>query len=345
MTGRQDRQGVARVMARTAKFLVALAVRNEGAFLVEWVTWYRMLGFDVLVATNDCTDHSPALLNLMHDAGWLTHITHSPEPGTPPKRSAHAAFRNHPLTARTDWLLICDVDEFLVLHDGDGTIGGFVGDGAPEGFRGVGFHWKVFGAGDQRAWRDALQHRIFTRCAETHHKANTSFKSLIWKPLDFRRYGAHSPQGFAGQWGTGNNHWIDSEGKRLGRYDPNGAAQRATHPDRVTHRAAQMNHYMIRSLESFALKRGIPSPAALRDRYTDEFLDNYNRAEATDTSALRYADRFDPLHAALMALPGLARLHHLCCADYVIRLAGAAGADPARDPRYVRHMDLAASAK
>ncbi len=328
-------------MVDDARFLVALAVRNEGAFLLEWVTWYRMLGFDVLVATNDCTDHSPQLLNLLHDAGWLTHITHSPAPGTPPKRSAHAAFRAHPMTARCDWLLICDVDEFLVLHDGDGTIGGFIGTAPPHGFRGVAFHWKVFGTGGETRWRDGLQHRIFTRCAETHHKANTSFKSLIHAPLDFRRYGAHSPQGFDGQWGIGDNHWIDSEGRRLGRYDPNGAAQRATHPERVTHRAAQMNHYMIRSPESFALKRGIPSPAAMRDRYTDEFYDNYNRNEDIDASALRYAPRFDPLHAEAMALPGAARLHHLCCADYAARLAEAAGLPPEKDPRWQTHMDEA----
>ncbi|MDF0602985.1 glycosyltransferase family 2 protein [Psychromarinibacter sp. C21-152] len=322
-------------------YLVAAAMRNEGAFLVEWVTWYRMLGFDLLVVTNDCTDHSPALLNLLHDAGWLTHTTHSPDPGTPPKRSAHRTIRAHPATARTEWLMICDVDEFLVLHDGDGTIAGFVGDTAPGRFRGIAFHWKVFGSGGETRWHDALQHRTFTRCADTHDRANASFKTLIRHPLDFDRFGAHSPMGFAGDWGTGENVLVDSEGRTLGRYHPNGAAQRATHPDRVTHRAAQMNHYMIRSPESFALKRGIPSPSAGRDRYTDDFLARYDRNETEDQSALRHADRFDALHAEAMTLPGLARLHHLCCADYVTRLAEAAGQDPRSDPRYTRHMDRA----
>ena len=42
-------------------FLVGTA-KNEGPFLLEWVCWQRMLGFtDIVIVTNDCTDHSPAL--------------------------------------------------------------------------------------------------------------------------------------------------------------------------------------------------------------------------------------------------------------------------------------------
>ncbi len=327
-------------MAQTPRFLAALAVRNEGAFLIEWVAWYRMLGFDILVATNDCTDRSPDMLNLLHDVGWLTHITHAPAPGTPPKRSAHAAIQAHPLTAATEWMLICDVDEFLVLHDGDGTIAGFVGVPEPR-VHGIGFHWKVFGTGDESAWRDTLQHRAFTRAAPTLHPANTSFKSLMRWPTRFKRFGAHSPHGYKGDWG--NSRWIDSEGRKLGRYNPNGSSQRATSPDRVTHQAAQMNHYVLRTPESFALKKGIPSPSAGRDRYTDAFYEKFNRNEETDTAALAFADRFDPIHAAAWAIPGLPRLHHLCCAHYVTRLCTAAGTDPAQDPRHIYHMDMAAS--
>ena len=332
-------------MTQNSEFLVAAGMRNEGAFLVEWVTWYRMLGFDVLVATNDCTDHSPQLLNLLHDAGWLSHTTHSPDPGTPPKRTAHRAIRNHPLTAAHEWLLLCDVDELLVFHIGDGTVGGYLGDTSDNRFHGIGFHWKCFGTSGHETWKDALQHRTFTRAAETQHKANTSFKSLIRRPLEFAVFGAHSPQRYVGPgtWGEAGNVWLDGEGRKLGRYNPDGAAQRATAPDRVTHLGAQMNHYITRTPESYALKLGVPSASAGRDRYTDEFWDNYNRNEVQDLSALSYSDRFDPLYAQAMAIPGVARLHHLCCADYVVRLAEAAGADPAKDPRFERHMDLAAS--
>lgn len=326
-------------MAEVPRFLVSLAVRNEGAFLIEWVAWYRMLGFEILVATNDCTDASPAMLNLLHDAGWLTHITHSPDPGIPPKRSAHATIRAHPLTAAAEWMLICDVDEFLVLHQGDGTIADFVGQRDPA-IHGIGFHWKVFGTGGETRWHDVLQHRTFVRAAPMLHPANTSFKSLIRWPTRFKRYGAHSPQGYIGEFG--DHYWIDSRGRKLGRYHPVGAAQRATAPDRVTHQAAQMNHYALRTPESFALKKGIPSPSAGKDRYTDDFYTKFDRNEETDLSVAAYADRFDRIHSEAFALPGLARFHHASCAHYVARLCAAAGADPERDARYVHHRNLAA---
>jgi hypothetical protein len=60
-----------------------------------------------------------------------------------------------------------------------------------------------------------------------------------------------------------------------------------------------------------------------------------------DRSALRHASEFNALHAAAMALPGIHRLHHLCCADYVRRLASKAGRDAASDPRLAHHLALA----
>ena len=48
---------------------VIASMRNEGAFLLEWVVWYRLIGFsDILVVTNDCTDASPALLGAVQAA-------------------------------------------------------------------------------------------------------------------------------------------------------------------------------------------------------------------------------------------------------------------------------------
>lgn len=330
-------------MTQNSGYTVAAAMRDEGAFLLEWVCWYRMLGFDrILVATNDCSDASPQMLDLLAEAGWLAHVRHSPDTDTPPKKSAHRAIRAHPMVAQTEWLLICDVDELLVLHEGDGTIQGFLGDD-PKGFRGIAFHWKVFGCAGETAWHDTLVHRHFTRCAPEHHKANASFKSMFRNPLAFKRFNAHSPGGFRGTWGVGDNILIDSAGRQLGYYNPNGRAQMATAPNRVTHMAAQMNHYVIRCPESFGLKAGKPSPSAGVNRYTTEFLETYDRNEETDQSALAYADRFNVIYDQVMALPGLARLHHLSCANYVSRLVALAGAEPGQDARYIRHMDLAAS--
>ena len=64
------------------RITVVASMRNEGAFIVEWLAWYKMLGFtDVVVVTNACTDRSPQLLDALEAAGRLYHIRHEVPPG------------------------------------------------------------------------------------------------------------------------------------------------------------------------------------------------------------------------------------------------------------------------
>lgn len=325
------------------RYMVAAAIKDEGPFLVEWVCWYRMLGFDqILICSNDCTDRSVPLLEALQKAGWLCHAPHQPVPGKPAKRSAHRTIRAHPLTAKTAWLMICDIDEFLVIHKGDGLISDLVGNGPPTCL-GMGIHWRCFGTSGHETWQDGLVHRMFTQAAAHEHMANTSFKSIFRNPTAFTRFGAHSPRNYAGVFGTRPDVWIDSSGERLWRFHPNENPQRATAPGRVRHADAQLNHYMVRARESFELKRGTLSASANADRYTDAFFERYNRNEQPDSSAQRYTTEFDVTYRAAMALPDVRRLHHLCCADYVARLAADRGVDPEGDPRYHYHLKASTS--
>jgi hypothetical protein len=58
---------------QSLRVTVVASMRNEGPFIVEWVTWYRMLGFtNIVVVTNNCTDHSPELLDAL-GGGALDH--------------------------------------------------------------------------------------------------------------------------------------------------------------------------------------------------------------------------------------------------------------------------------
>lgn len=324
----------------TEKFLVFGAMRNEGAFIVEWVAWYRMLGFEVLVGINDCTDRSPALLHRLEEEGWLTLFRHRPPAGMPPKTSAHRAMRRQPAVAGCDWLLICDVDEFLVLHEGDGTIGSYL-DTIGREHLGVAFHWQSFGNGGHRTYEDGLVHRQFTRVGPRIRPQNAWIKTMIHKPLRFARYSDHSPWQYEGRWGDLPDNIVDGEGRPIARFLTEAHPIRMTLPEEITHRAAQMNHYVIRSDESFDLKRGIPSASALKDRYTQQFYRLRNRNEFEDRSALDCRERFDRVHAAAMALPGVRRLHHLCCADYVVRLCARAGRAAEDDARWRHHMQQA----
>lgn len=318
------------------RFLVLSTMRDEGPFIVEWMAWYRALGFTALVAINDCTDHSPALLDAFAGAGWGAVLRHDPAAsGLLPKRSAFRAARRHPLLRQADWMLTVDADEFLVLHQGGGTVAGFL-DAMGRDVLGYAVHWRIFGSGGRRAWEDGLVHETYLRASRPDHGPSRFLKSLIREPRHWGRLSDHAPC----DW-TGGGPWdesrdlVDTErrpllpiGERPIRWTPH---------ERVTHRNAQVNHYAVRSAESFGLKRGTPAPASGRDRWNDAYWARMDRNDQPDRSALAHRQAFATAHAEALAIPGVRALHHLCCADYAARLAARAGLRPEDDPRWRAH--------
>jgi hypothetical protein len=102
----------------------------------------------------------------------------------------------------------------------------------------------------------------------------------------------------------------------------------------ATHARAQMNHYMLRSAETFSLKAGTRAPVSLTDRYTDAYRARADKGTKPDMSAFHYADDFTELHAKAMALPDVARLHLLCCADHLRLIAEKHGRQVEEDARW-----------
>lgn len=322
------------------KFVVATAMRNEGPFIVEWVVWYRMLGFEVIVATNDCTDRSPQLLEALADAGWVRHISHSPPIGTPPQKAAHKLLSQHRMVRDADWVLTCDVDEFLVLHATD-TILEFVGTG-PWDYLGVAFNWKTFGSGGWKRYQPGLVHEQFRRAGITRLPVNRPFKSMFRQPKMFNRIGAHTPHGFKGDWTDDENAWLNSDGREIPQFrNPDNHPVRMVEPEQITHETAQMNHYVLRSVEHYEAKKGTPSAAALADRYDDDFFERRDRNGMLDITATRFTPIFRPLWETAMAAPGVERLHHLCCADYIERLCKHHGTEHRTDTRWIDAMTSA----
>ena len=57
------------------RFLAITTVKNEAAFVLEWLAHHRAVGFtDFLVFSNDCTDGTDALLDRLAELGHLTHV-------------------------------------------------------------------------------------------------------------------------------------------------------------------------------------------------------------------------------------------------------------------------------
>lgn len=325
--------------------LALTAMRNEGPFILEWIAWHKMLGFEeILILHNNCTDHSPQMLRQLQRLGEITMKRHRPGPGVPPQVSAYKVGFNHPLVKACDWVYICDTDEFLAIHKGDGLISDLLPEGEPD-FAGMAVHWLIYGDSDTQNWDDAPVHRQFLWAAQEKTQQNACFKCLVYKPRRFLKFGAHIPHGWRGDgaWNQGANRWVLSDGTPLSEYDPDKRHLNGTSRDRITHRDAQVNHYILQSREKYRLKKGLTSATDFGERYTDDFRNRFNHNLVKNPLALRYADRFDAEYARLLALPGIGRLHHLCCADFVAALCESQGNDPKTDARFRRHSKRAAS--
>lgn len=320
-------------------------MRNEGPFIVEWVTWYRMLGFtDIVVVTNNCTDRSPELLDALQAAGWLHHIRCDVPEGEPITARKLREAKEHRSVRRAAWVMVCDVDEFLVVHRGAGRIGDLIDLTAAEpAFLGMSINWRVFSTGGVRHFIDAPVHQQFLRACPKEHVLSMGTKAIFRQPKRFKELAEHGPRKFemerhGGTWGEGGLRWVTAGGQDIARWTPEGEYMRNMPRELVSYDVAQMNHYMLRSTESYTLKRATPSPVSLANRYTPRYYSRANEGKEPDHSALRYLEDFALLHAEVMSLPDVARYHFLCCADHLRLIAEKAGKPSEADPRITRFL-------
>ena len=324
-------------------------MRNEGPFIVEWVAWYRMLGFtDVVVVTNNCSDHSPALLDALAQAGWVQHLRHDVPAGQKITRAKLAAAADLKVVRRSNWLMICDVDEFLVIHRGAGKIGDLIDistDVPP--YLGMSLNWRVFGTSGLQAFEDAPVHRQFVYALPQKAMLSRTVKSIFNQIKRFDLLTEHSPCRYdfakSGKvWGDPGMAWVNCCGTHLTAWQPGTRHLHLMERNRVSYKVAQINHYMLRSVESFSLKLGTAAPVALSNRYDPGYFRRADSGDQLDSTAFRYAEEFDAIQAQAMALPGVARLHALCCADHIRAIVEKAGGRVEDDPRYAAFLEQAA---
>jgi len=325
--------------------VVVTAMKDEGPFILEWVAWQKMLGFDqILVMHNDCTDHSPQLLRLLERAGVLVQKRHDIPEGQFPQPSVHIRATRHRLVRKAAWVFVTDVDEFLVVHTGDRSVAALA-ESFADVATGMAINWRVFGSGGEAEWRDTFVHRRFTRNGGPDARQNSCYKTLFRTPASFGRLRAHGPEDWSGSkpWGEGDRVFVLADLSPFPDYHPTPAPLNGTPHERMSNQLAQVNHYAVQTQEQIAFKHGRGNSASNRARYTDDFFRRFDRNEEVDTAALDYGAGFDAAYAALAAIPGVMRLHHLCCADYVAAMCTKRGDDPAADSRYAYHRNKAGS--
>lgn len=256
--------------------LVAI-MKDERPYIVEWVAYHRLIGFDrIVVYSNDCSDGTDELLDSMQTAGI---VTHRPWPSVAGRSAQQSAYADALASCETEWIMALDADEFLNLAAA-GSVSEFLA-GIPDTAAAVAICWRLFGSGGQ-LWRGPQPvTQRFTLAAPADHHLNRHIKTLA-RVTDIEGLGVH---GAALKRGT----YVLADGEPYKLHRGAFAWPR--------YGAAQVNHYVVRSREEFEAKlvRGNanlppehPSKATSRP---DTFFDEHDRNEERDRSIQRWSNR------------------------------------------------------
>jgi len=285
-------------------------VKNEGPFLLEWIAFQRVIGVtDFLFYSNDCTDATDRLLDRLADHGIVTHL---PNPATNRNYQMQALkdAKTQQVVKQADWVWVADVDEFLNIHVGDHRIPALIAAcGNPQA---ISVTFQFFANNGVEAFEDAPVIRQFQHshnpdiwCDQTAIEV----KSLVRADFPLAYYGAHRP--FHDEDKHGAPLWTDGSGRPVPPRFRKRANKRRIRafPARDARAYATLNHYALRSLDSYLVKNDRGDVNREHRAFDDSYWRERNDNGYHDPSILRYAAPLEAEMAALKALPGIADLH------------------------------------
>ena len=290
--------------------LAVLTVRNEAAFLLEWLAHHKAVGFtDFLVFSNDCEDGTAEMLERLDELGHLAHVENDgPYDKGGIQFTALKKADKHRLTKRADWILALDVDEFVNIHTGKGQVADLIA-ALPEADA-ITLTWRLFGNADQVRYQGEMVTDRFTRAAPNvmHWPWRAAmFKTLYRNDGTYRKIGVHRPRSPREDADLEEFRWFDCVGRELsGDFK---TKRIFSNYGQDNFQLAQLNHYPLGAMESFILKadRG-------RAVHSEDLLDldywverNFNTDE--DTSAARYRAARDAILEIFLGDARLKRLH------------------------------------
>ncbi len=289
--------------------LAILCVRNEAAFLLEWLAHHRAVGFDhFLVFSNDCDDGTDNMLDHLASLGGLTHIRNDgPYDQGGIQFTALKKAAKMDLVKDADWILPLDVDEFVNIHAGNGTLNDL--HAALPDATAITLTWRMFGNNDQVRFQDKPVTEVFDRAAPEilfWPWRASMFKTLYLNDGTYKKPGVHRPRD-PDQDKLEAARWYDSHGRTL---DEQFKTRRIfSNYGRPNYGLAQINHYPLGAMESYVLKADRGRAVHSDDLLGLDYWVERNFCSDKDTTIRRYDATRDAELAKLRADATLTALH------------------------------------
>ncbi|MFY0635445.1 MAG: glycosyltransferase family 2 protein [Vannielia sp.] len=292
-------------------------MRNEGPFMLEWLAYHRLIGFnDFIIFTNDCDDGTNLIAERLDDMGLARHL---PNPSILSEGegghhwSAMRYINAMERPKRSDWYASFDVDEFFCIHPGKGRLDDLFA-ALPEA-QVIAACQLNFGTNGHEAYvPDKLVTEQFTA---SMHKDNAAYswdrargiKCLVRNDISLSWIGNHSPKIDKDSEAV----FVNGSGTRLPD-DLLYKGAKSFRSDRLGHDLVQLNHYSLRSRENFLVKteRGDANHPVDPKEFRKSWFRYFRRADDNDieeTSITRHLPDLRDAIAELLKDEELRRLH------------------------------------
>lgn len=263
-----------RAMTQNTTLLVA-TVKNEGPNILEWVAHHRLCGFDrIQIYQNDSFDTTLPILRTLDRLGVIEYHTNRHAKGAFQTRAYKRASRSETY-ANSDWCMVLDGDEFLNVRTDGQDIGAVLqmADRADA----VEVQTRLFGSNGHSDISADLVTERFTMAQAASDLIQASACRVLFRTDCFGRADISGPS--------------DPMRDDLAVI---GASE--------TRALAQVNHYALRDLQSFVIKRA-RGPANGQAPYVDQaYWVQHDRNDVLDRGL---ADRATALWGEMQRLDAL----------------------------------------
>ncbi|CUH43878.1 glycosyltransferase family 2 protein [Ruegeria atlantica] len=293
------------------RYISVTPMKNEGPFVLEWVAHNRAIGIDqMVVMTNDCTDGTDALLQRLDEKGILIHVDNNSRRKTSPQKRAYRTFLKMEVARPQDWVVVIDADEHINVKIGDHTLRA-LSDAIPDA-KTISMTWRLFGNAGVVRYEDRFLSDQFRQAAreQTYRPPQawgfkTMFQREIWDGL-----GVHRPKKPTVET-IEECHWYNGSGQLMPEryYEKSWRSAR----DSVGYEFVQVNHYALKSCESYLVKKMRGRAHHLGESLGLEYWNMMNQNAETNTSIDVVLDRKRGFYYEMLSDPEVARLHHASC--------------------------------
>ena len=179
--------------SRMERATVICSVKDEAPFLMEWIAYHKAIGFDdIIVASNDCEDKSDVLLDALCWEGIISHRHNIVPPGHDAQYTALKDMPNNPLVLMSDWIACLDVDEYLNIEFGDGTVNCLLDQ--QNDVDAIVILWRYFGSSNTERWTHGSVLERFVLSESEIQPHNRYHKTLFRNNGKFLEMDAHYPR-------------------------------------------------------------------------------------------------------------------------------------------------------